>query len=150
MMNRIQSEGSNWTCIAAYCLFVVGLRLPMVVSATTQAARLRGIDGVEVQTTEVDVMRTLLEIDPTERDRSRGLTAHFESGEQRSRRHKIETFNEIDIVSQRGQPGTSFRLAQKSGARNVSPLRARPSSVVSKNTSIAAGTSAGVPCSSCI
>ena len=100
-MNRIQSEGSNWTCIAAYCLFAVGLRLPIVVSATTQAARLRGIDGVEVQTTEVDVMRTLLEIDPTERDRSRGLTAHFESGEQRSRRHKIETFNEIDIVSQR-------------------------------------------------
>lgn len=28
------------------------------------------------------------------------LTAHFESGEQRSRRHKIETFNEIDIISQ--------------------------------------------------
>jgi hypothetical protein len=72
MMNRNQSEGSSWTRIAAYCLFVVGLWLPMVVSATMQTARLREIDGVEVQTTEVDVMRTLLENDPIERERSRG------------------------------------------------------------------------------
>lgn len=104
------------------------LCVPFAAQAAPPTARLVSIDGVEVRTTEVDVLRTLLESDliahpgvillsdddPADAEMEITasltrlnenylvvLTARFEDGEQRSRRHKILTFDEVDVASQR-------------------------------------------------
>ncbi|MDP6977128.1 MAG: hypothetical protein QF570_00820 [Myxococcota bacterium] len=120
-------RGSLSLAIACAAGAACALGIAGAASAQT-TARLLYVDGAEVRDAEIDVVRTLVESDLiahpdvlllSDRDPEDAqmditgqltklgesylliLTARFEDGQQRSRRQKIASFDEIDVASQR-------------------------------------------------
>ena len=125
---RTSNHGSSLRRALRACGFVVLFFVPEIALASPPTARLISVDGAEVGTAEVEVLRALVEsdlidhpgvnllsdADPEDPEMEITanitrlgesylvvLTVRLASGEQRSRRHKIATFDEIDVATRR-------------------------------------------------
>lgn len=127
-------SGNNVRCAVAHqSLHALSIAALFLTVASTSAAapdtaRLTRVEGREVASAEVDILRTLLisdliehpgvrlldDDDPRAEDMEIDanvtrlgdnyiviLSAHFRNGEQRSRKHKISDFDEIDVATMR-------------------------------------------------